>query len=232
MVLVGYWPLDEESGGIAADVRNNMDGETGGGVTQGAQGVLGETCYDFDGSGIVNTETGDISGGPLDISERLTLSCWIFSRGTNNNEICVVHHRRREGASGPSLNYTLSVDGRDSDDFVFWYNGTGDWNIIDSGYDVPTNEWHHLAIAVDNTSNPMEVKFFVDGELYSTKTSSNRIENKTAEFHIGNSDGNSRGINGKIQDVRVYNHALTKSEIQYLYSVSERGLHTSDSRSL
>lgn len=232
MVLVGYWPLNEESGGIAEDVRNNIDGETSGGVTQSVGGVLGDTCYDFDGSGIVNTETGEISGGPLDISERLTLSCWIKLRDYNSSERCVVHHRREVGADGPSLNYSLSIDVSDSNDFVFWYNGTGDWNSIDSGYDLPTDEWHHLGITVDNTSDPMEVKFFVDGELYSTKTSSNRIENKTAEFHIGNSDGNPRGIDGKIQDVRVYNHDLTEQEISYLHSVSERGLHVSDKRTL
>lgn len=36
------------------------------------------------------------------------------------------------------------------------------------------------------------------------------------------------GFEGKIQEVRVYNHALTSQEVQYLYSVSERGLYTSD----
>jgi hypothetical protein len=48
MVLLSYWPLNETSGSTAKDVRGNNDG-TINGATMGANGILGNTAYDFDG---------------------------------------------------------------------------------------------------------------------------------------------------------------------------------------
>ena len=50
MTLIGYWPLNENSGKAYDRSGNGNHGSLNGAVTQGETGLLGNTAYDFDGN--------------------------------------------------------------------------------------------------------------------------------------------------------------------------------------
>ena len=111
---------------------------------------------------------------------------------------------------------------RNSDKIEFVINeGSNDWNDyknIKSLTTVKQNHWHHVAGVVDRVSN--EMKLFLDGELQTTENISNVSSINTQDlFTIGTRDEGANGnkseyFKGQIDEIRIWEKALTESEIQ------------------
>ncbi len=88
---------------------------------------------------------------------------------------------------------------------------TGPDDVIEIG------KWQHVAFSFDSTQS--EVKFYINGNaIQSTVLGSNPLEgglvnNETNNLYIGNEANNSSGINGKIDEVRIWNFARPSAEI-------------------
>ena len=95
-------------------------------------------------------------------------------------------------------------------------------NIGTSAYTIPDNQWIHLALVADNAAKTL--RFYVNGSVHGTASHSNltNITSMTSKpFGVNVSavyggNGPSYSIPMKINDVRLYNHALSKKEIQEL----------------
>ena len=78
-----------------------------------------------------------------------------------------------------------------------------------------TSEWFHFVISRSAT----EAKFFVNGNLVDSKT--NLVAPNLCQsdgLGIGaDSYSNREGLEGKIDDIRIYNRVLSETEIQALY---------------
>ena len=86
------------------------------------------------------------------------------------------------------------------------------------------NNWHHLAVTVDNTAKNLQL--YIDGKLYSSKKLSGNIDiSNITSFHLGDKNNND-GLAEHIyyDDVRIFDQALTPSEIRSLAhsNVSQR----------
>jgi len=219
MVLVGYWPLDEESGD-AIDIRNGNNGSLNGGVTQGANGILSQNACSFDGSGYVDTS--------FSLSQKSTVSmvAWIRWDGsqTDNGRHWILHNRDTANISMALEDGTLDLN----------VDVTGGGNIerISSETDIRDGEWHLVVTTFNNPEDRGRVN--IDGENDKVSSLGNNPDiSNMQNYYIGkNRTVNDHYWNGKIQHVRIYNHALTKQEINYLYQVGKRGLHTSSKRTL
>ena len=233
MVLVGYWPLDEDSGNTATDYSDeNKDGSLISGsarnsgdsvssTTVGNNGVVGASSYEFDVDGYVDVNTFSVDG-----SNKATISGWINSNYTSN-------------WNGP---FGFEGDADNNYGFFFRYNDNNDsfelnlngsqtleYNNISEIYD---GNWHLVTGVFDEG----EMIIFLDGKKVISKSVSDTAVSTNQEFYIGryyweHADDH-WGFEGRIQEVRVYDHALTKQEVQYLYQVGSRGLHVSDKRTL
>ena len=133
----------------------------------------------------------------------------------------------------PANDINWSTQEGDTERFVFFTAsgisaGTFDFrHIFDSVYALPFNEWHHLAITLNN--NTKIAKMFVDGLEFTSKDYSNdqgfnlsSLEN----LYIG-CYGLNEGIYsnyGNIDQVRLWNKALSESELQTLVSCPPSGL--------
>ncbi|MFZ0033784.1 MAG: LamG domain-containing protein, partial [Sedimentisphaerales bacterium] len=72
------------------------------------------------------------------------------------------------------------------------------------------NVWHHVAGTYDGN----EVKLYIDGVLKATTAHSGTIGTNTYNVNIGtNSQYPERLYNGLIDDVRIYDKALSQAEI-------------------
>ena len=92
-------------------------------------------------------------------------------------------------------------------------NGAFIFNNVDTN--VPSdNQWHHLVFSYETTP-----KIYIDGNLVCTGTSQGNIELDL----IGTGRGDVYNWKGKIDEVRIYNRALTEAEIKALYESPRNG---------
>jgi hypothetical protein len=78
-----------------------------------------------------------------------------------------------------------------------------------------SNEWHNYVATFDG----IKVKIFIDGVLDSeTNTTGALASFSDAVLQIGYSDNGYDWFNGKLDDIRFYNRALSDVEVQALYN--------------
>ena len=85
-----------------------------------------------------------------------------------------------------------------------------------TSYTYPANTWFHLVVTYDGTT----VKYYINGEYkqsYTTTISSTYWGN-TLSFGVSQANGSSYGnyLNGRLNDIRVYNHCLSPMEVKEL----------------
>ena len=91
------------------------------------------------------------------------------------------------------------------------YNGSvGNWAFQNVG-NVPLNEWDHVVSVYDGTT----VKAYVNGEEAYSASYSTSFGTPTSILKIGQDpNGTGQSFSGQIDDVRIYNYALSPAQIQ------------------
>jgi autotransporter-associated beta strand protein len=92
-----------------------------------------------------------------------------------------------------------------------WLNTAVDFNVV-----VSTNEWHMITYAVDNAAQ--QVRMYYDGVLANTLAISGTplLMKAGQTLKIGNSSG-TEFMNGKMDDVFIFNNALSTDQVAQLY---------------
>lgn len=80
------------------------------------------------------------------------------------------------------------------------------WNTTQ----LPLNTWSHIAGTWDGTT----LRMWVNGVLAGTRAVTGTLTNSTGVLHIGGNAIWNEWYAGRIDDVRVYNRALSQSELQ------------------
>ncbi len=214
--LVGHWRLDEGSGTTA----NDSSGYGNHGILQDNPDLTDPTwitgirggAMEFHGEGVVNTggdyfDCGSFSG--LDISSQLSIALWIRpdaddpeGKGTAGGETAPMAK-----ALDPDWCWQVRYGWGTSDPTMgFQFNATPrTW--VYTGQILERYEWYHIACSYDGTT----VKCYFNGEQTDSANMTALASNNTPVL-IG-SDGWRCDWTGAIDDVRIYNHALTEAEI-------------------
>lgn len=155
------------------------------------------------------------SANQTDITSNLTVSAWI-NRGSINTYDSVVSKD-----DGTNRNYQLwianSVGPNANKVYFSVFTSNVQYDAISNNV-ISADGWHHL-VGVHNGTN---VLLYVDGILQTTQANTASIDNDNVDLWIGDrSDGGVLPFDGQIDDVRIYNRALSSTEIETLYK-SER----------
>jgi hypothetical protein len=197
--LVGYWKFDEGSGKVAADSSGYGNNGTLNGDPQWVAGQLGG-ALDFDGG----TDYVEIPhDDSLSITDEITISAWTNMRSNASGEMAIVS---KGGWAANDLPYELTET---PGNVIFWqfYNDAGrDTCSPDS---PPVNEWHHIAATYDGTI----FKCYIDGELAEEWEYAGKMPENTASVTIGMRSRGGTYFNGMIDEVAIFNQALTEEEI-------------------
>lgn len=199
--LVGYWKLDEGSGGTAHDSSGNVH-----------HGTLYYTSWEtadhwralrFDG---MNSRIVIPDNIALRLTGDITICAWIHKNGPNND-------RRWDAilAKSPGVwDFELLTSMAESDQPAF-YSPQCEPNEVYGGIPVASREWHHVAV----TRRAERVSFFLDGVVTSTATMTGSFTESDGDLLIGH-DGNTRefGMRGMICDVLLFRRALADQEIR------------------
>ncbi len=226
--LIGYWTFDEASGGHAFDGSGNSRYAhlSGGAVLDFNGGKIGGALR-LDGS--TQSANVDSSSDLINGLSAFSLCLWVKSNGTNTD---------RGFINGRTPN--------DKDDiFGFRYDkdswGGGQRNVIRAGItttdgthalessgNVQTKEWQHL---VFTWRSGQKMRLYVNGALDTLSFIQPAISGTITDVDklvIGRGGKDrSRGWNGSIDDVRLYNRVLSAREITDLPYVNNRtaGFH-------
>lgn len=92
-----------------------------------------------------------------------------------------------------------------------------------TGSALADDQWHHVAVVVPNaTSTVNDVAYYVDGALVGTFANAQNIDTGAGPLRIGDSYQDTfRDFTGRIDDVRLYDSALSASEVASLAAVPE-----------
>jgi hypothetical protein len=215
--LVGWWKFDETSGSIAYDSSGKGHNGTLVNGPQRISGKLGSGALSFDGA---STYVRIPSSTDFDFNNEFTVSAWVYS--TNSSP--------RVSAVGRAMNnlwhlWTLeqiNVPGRFDIEVVSReVYGTPSYRGQGYGLGYGPNTWHHV-VGV-KTPNPNDVvRIYIDGKV---GTDSRVMTDPDPDLSgIDLAIGSRRAITpdnvwfGYIDDVRIYNRALSAAEVADLYS--------------
>jgi len=202
--LIGWWKLDETSGLIAADssvfgndgtLPNMAGNEWTNGVVDGA--------LEFDGT---DDYVSVPNSSSLQLTSALTMAGWIkadsWGSGTDVDIIA------RKGEDNPN-NYQLAI----ADGLATLYLDDGDGSGYRGDTLLNTGQWYHVAATWDGST----VRVYVDGVLDNDPPDlhGNNISTDTRAFYIGGRSGTDL-LDGILDDIRVYNRALSEAEIKNL----------------
>lgn len=190
-------------------------------ITTGGQGKFGEALA-VDGTGDwarVN------AGNPLTGSGARTVSAWVFQVAAPtiaNKSVAVVGIGTNEGSPGGGKKWDLEIDNATGAIEV----GVGGGRIDGSGLTGLTGNWMLIVSTLPVAGGTIaDVKTYLNGLVTSAGTTGTRVINTVGTtFSLGvSANGAASGaplfLNGRIDDLAIWDVALTDDEIKAFYDV-------------
>jgi hypothetical protein len=195
--LVGHWTLDDGSGPIATDSSGNeFDGILGGSETWTNGIINGALSYPAEESETAATTN-------LGYVDRLSFSAWFNHAQTDSHQY-----------------FGRGLTGGDYEWRIYRYGGYGHIQIDTPGDSSPTwftnitptdNEWHHLVVTFNTTT--FKIELYLDGIRRAQTFKTAMVPKTRNQLDWG------AGINGLMDDVRVYDYVLTEQQVETLYAM-------------
>lgn len=202
--LVGYWNFDEATGTNASDASGNANHGTfvGSGATHST--VLPPTsCFvnthsvQFDGSGD-HVEIAD--NATMDPTSAISISFWMNPDTVTNGYQHIVFKQ------GPVVtSYGVWLAG----DHIYMEDNDNSIRSLTSNAAVTAGDWHYVTVTYDGTTQ----KLYIDGVLDNSQSLPGiTLTYTNSPVKIGTGDYNNP-FAGYVDDLRIYNRALTDPEI-------------------
>ncbi|HWQ90931.1 MAG TPA: LamG-like jellyroll fold domain-containing protein, partial [Clostridia bacterium] len=211
--IVGWWPGD----GSARDIVGTNHGILRGGATADTNAWIG-TGFSFDGT----NKYVEIPDAPELKPQELSVECWVRfdnldAPGTSiyvgQQYLVYKQNSRYDNFEG----YVLSKD-RTYADIILWEvtSSEGELVRIDSLTVMETNVWHHL-VGVRGSNY---IQLYVNGVLEAQTNVNFPQDYGTNSVYFGTSGQAywDRRLNGVLDEVLLYNRALSAEEIAGLYA--------------
>ncbi|MFB0553020.1 MAG: LamG domain-containing protein [Phycisphaerae bacterium] len=199
--LVAHWKFDDGEGTVAVDSSGNGNDGILNGDPQWVEGKIGG-ALEFNGDDYVNCG----NGPSLQLQDAITMAFWFKVEAFQNTWEAFMakgddsYRTSRGGGTGDATH--MGISGTSVGGGNGWFNGT----VIVTG-----GQWHHMAATYDGA----EGRIYIDGVLDVTSPGTGQINISNYDFWIGNnSQQTGRFFHGLLDDVRIYDGALTEEQIQ------------------
>ncbi len=213
--VIAWWPLDETSGTIAMDVVGSKPGVHFDGPTHVAGKVRG--VLQFDGvDDFVGVGDSDLwAFGNRDF----TVELWAYFNSPGGGTTAHPSHIFIGNDEGPFIvNKWFFALGGGVLEFVFSSPSIGDHFLIFGPFSPSLNQWYHLAVV----RNGNTFTAFANGTPVGSVADTAAIPNPNASLTIGQAE--SLGfVNGRLDEVTIYNRALTQVELQSIVDAGTVG---------
>jgi parallel beta-helix repeat protein len=197
-----YYNSQEDRWEVKNSASKKSDGNIHGANYTG--GKVGENSLGFNG---VNDT---VSCDPLNPDSNVTISAWVKIEDKSKTRAI---YDESDGSGGGV--FLLRYDSSDNAFRFFYRNNEED---VSGTTDPDTGEWYHV-VGVSTGSGG---EIWVNGVRENTDT--RNLGDFEAELaYIGSRGGNEEFWDGEIDDIRIYNRALSSSEVTALYNYGNDG---------
>jgi len=202
--LVSEWTFDNESK-LGEDTWGNNDGTVSGATLE--TDCVYSSCVGFDGE----DDYIDLgSSDTLSIRNKITISAWIKTEGSINEQAILF-----DTHSGGTIPIEFYINKTNNIVFASYDNGI--IFVITSNTKIPLNTWIHVLVSFDKDLTTKAKKIYINGALDKTSDDQTILSTRNGTIRIG-AYGTNWDFKGSIDDVRVYNRALSEEEITLLYN--------------
>ena len=195
--LVAAYPFDEGSGTTVHDVSNNGNNGTINGATWTTSGESGDALV-FNGNALVTVN----NSATLQLSNAMTLEAWVNPSNLNSSWQDVIY-------KGDD-NYYLEGSSPDGQPAVGGTFGETDISPLIGGGALPANIWSFLAATYDGAT----IQLYINGTQVASQPQTGAIMASANPLQIGGDTIYGQYFQGAIDEVRIYNLALTAAQIQ------------------
>jgi len=207
--LIGYWSFDEGSGITANDSSGNGNNGT---LVNGPIWTPGEIAgaLSFDG-------VDDYVSFASQAQSTISISAWVYAQATPGNVfpriidmpgyVLFLPEPSNPKSNPASLGFLSRRSDRD-----------GEWDT--PANTMAYNSWNHVAVVYDSSSTSNNADLYINGVKQTISKINPPRGTQTSnegEGIIGNHIPLNRGWDGLIDELRIYNRALSAAEIVSLY---------------
>ena len=201
--LQGYWRLEADG------TDSSPNGYNLAGTTRGAVAGKFGNGLDFERDSFDYISIADASCPNLEISGSQTWSVWIKPESLPSVGTFTVMGKRSNFGSSKAVQISYGAEHKP----VFWVLGLSTSSVIlDTVMSV--GNWYHIVGRYDSTAGTLSV--FVNGAKNSVATSGSKNDTD-GDFVIGGQAESGEYFDGIIDDVAIFNRALSDYEVKALY---------------
>jgi hypothetical protein len=205
--LIAWWP----GNGSANDIIGGNNGVPQGGVSF-ADAPSG-LAFSFDGTGtIVIPNSPALNFAP---TQPMTVEAWVYCTAHGDLQNLIGKGVDCSGSTSP--NYQLAFDYNTGDGLIFG----GDSGVA-TAVDLPLNFWHHVVGTFDGDTSSV----YLDGVLIGWNPGTMLGAESDSPLLIGGG-GSCAMFQGMMQNIRLYDRALSADEVWSVFNATNSGICTS-----
>jgi len=230
--LVGYWPLDHD----VLDYAGTYD------MTESGTGALNssgqvEGAYDFpnaaNDSYLSSPDAADLTFGDGSTDEPFSIFFWYYVENVAVSQTFVAKNQHWNGAGSHEVEYFTWQDASGNLTIALYdqstYNGSNATNYIlaSAGGVLEDDAWQSVAFTYDGSGNVSGLQIYHNGEALSETTDASggyiAMEDTDAPLYMGGYQNGSGDTDyqsemlGALDEVQMYNKALSATEIEQLH---------------
>jgi len=205
---VAYWKFDENFGTTAFDSSSYNNN----GIISGATWMNGvsNSALRFDG---VNDYVNISDSNSLDLTNAITIGAWVYPVSWSSIFPRIVS--KESGIYSEPYALELDRDGKRAMLCLNTKSGSSEECTASTNNSISLYQWYNVV----GTWNGTTVKIYVNGQLVSTRIQTGTMNVTKNNVLIGNNPSKNRQFNGTIDEVKIWNKALSVDEIRNEYEL-------------
>jgi len=211
--LLGYWPFDEAEGDLVECPLDSVSPGTLRGA-QRADGKVGRSCKTAANEFV---DLGDVAN--FERSDAFSYGAWVNAKPGNSGAVI-----SRMNDSEKHRGFDLYVAGDRAIAHII-HSWAGNAIKVETKDTLKLNEWQHLLVTCDGSSKASGVTIYINGKASPPVVRNDNLTDTiktTVSLQVGRRTPGAT-FNGLVDEVRVYNRALSAAEAASLAGGGEIG---------
>jgi len=221
---IAHYKFDEQQGQTAANSVANgssLNGTLGVNSSASTDDPTWKTSSSCKNNGCLSFDGGDYvikaDDNAMDLTSAVSLSAWVNFGTLATSETIIA----KRDVSATEANYAIRTNSTNSDELSFYFYANSSWQIYStSNADLQNDTWYHILATYDGST----VKIYVNGVLKTgtcgTGTCNMAMVADNNSVAIGKAGNYSEYLTGLIDDVKIYNFALTADQVKQDFAKS------------